>query len=176
MKQYNATAGGYDELYGEEQNSKYDSALKNMQIGGGIVLDVGCGSGLLFEKLAIRAKIVVGIDISRKLLLKANERQRAFKDVFVLQADADHLPFVDNFFDIVFSFTVLQNMPEPSESLKEWKRVTKRTGRVTVALLKKATSLDSLMYLLKGTGFHFVSFLDEEQLKCYVAMLALDSI
>ena len=72
-------------------------------------------------KLPQMQVMVVGVDISRKLLLKAKEQARAFPNVFVLQADADHLPFKDGFFDDVFAFTVLQNMPNPNETLSELK-------------------------------------------------------
>ena len=65
-----------------------------------------------------------------------------------MQADADHLPFKEEFFDVVFAFTVLQNMPKPSETLDELKRVAKVGGRVVVTGLKKAFPLnDSWMFL-----------------------------
>ena len=111
----------YDERYAKEQKAKYMAALENVAVAGEVVLDVGCGSGLFFREVAAQAKMVVGVDISRKLLLKAKHQADAFGNVFVLQADADHLPFKDGFFDVVFAFTVLQNMPKPSATLKELK-------------------------------------------------------
>ena len=81
----------------------------------------------------------MGVDISRELLLKAKE-QASRENVFVLQADADHLPFREWFFEVVFAFTVLQNMPKPPETLVEFKRVAKLGGCVVVTGLKKAFS------------------------------------
>ena len=83
------------------------------------------------EKSHAQSEMVVGVDISRKLLLKAKEQAKSFRNVLVLQADADHLPFQDAFFDIVFAFTVLQNMPKPVRNTKRVKAScqTQRQGR-----------------------------------------------
>jgi len=173
--QYDATAKGYDELHGEEQNAKYQAALKNVNVAGGVVLDVGCGSGLFFKEIADKAKLVVGVDISHNLSLLAKEQTRGFTNVFVVQSDADHLPFVYGVFEGVFAFTVLQNMPQPLVSLVEWKRVAKKSGKVVVTALKKAIPLGTFMDLVEATGFRVVSFEDNEALKCYVSALETSS-
>ena len=113
MQRYDVTAEMYDERYAQEQQRKYKKALENVYVAGKAVLDVGCGSGLFFKEVAAQAGLVVGVDVSRKLLLKAKEQGSAFSNVAVLQADADHLPFKDGLFGAVFAFTVLQNVPKP---------------------------------------------------------------
>jgi ubiquinone/menaquinone biosynthesis C-methylase UbiE len=172
MQRYDLTAEMYDERYAQEQKAKYRIALKNIKIAGGAVLDVGCGSGLLFSSVADQTDIVVGVDISLKLLLRAKEQARAFQNVFILQADADHLPFNEAFFVAIFAFTVLQNMPKPFDTLNELKRVAKLDGRIVVTGLKKAFSLNKFMNVLETTRLKMVSFVDDEDLKCYVAVLA----
>lgn len=173
MQQYDATAKGYDELHGEEQNAKYQVALKSMNVTGGVVLDVGCGSGLFFKEVAHKAKLMVGIDFSRNLLLLAKDQARGLDNIFVVQSDADHLPFVDGLFDGVFAFTVLQNMPQFSGALIEWRRVAKKNGKFVVTALKKAFSLPVFLDLLEDAGFGVVSFVDDEALKCYVSVLEI---
>jgi len=175
MKRYDLTSQMYNQRYAEEQEAKYKAALEGLRSSinaDSAVLDVGCGTGLFFNHVAAQANIVVGVDISRKLLLKAKEQAGALQNVFVLQADADHLPFQDAFFDAVFAFTVLQNMPKPSETLNELKRVAKFGGRVVVTGLKKTFSLNTFMDVLESTGLRIVAFVDNENLKCYVAVLA----
>jgi ubiquinone/menaquinone biosynthesis C-methylase UbiE len=176
MQRYNLTAAMYDERYAEEQKAKYKVALKNVKVTGAVVLDVGCGSGLFFQQIAAAANTVLGVDISHKLLLEAKEQARSFGNVMVLQADADHLPFKDGFFDRVFAFTVLQNMPKPSDTLLEVKKVAKQDGRIVVTALKKAFTLPIFMDLIEGGGFTVVSFVDDEGLKCYVSVLALNML
>jgi len=97
MQRYDVTAEMYDERYAQEQMAKYGKALENVDVAGRVVLDVGCGSGLFFREIAAQADMVVGVDVSGKLLLKAKEQRSAFQNVAVLQADADHLPFRDGF-------------------------------------------------------------------------------
>jgi ubiquinone/menaquinone biosynthesis C-methylase UbiE len=162
----------YEERYAEEQHAKYRAALENVNMCGGVVLDVGCGTGLFFSQVAAQVRMVVGVDISRKLLLKAKDKAKKLSKAFVLQADADHLPFREGFFDAVFAFTVLQNMPQPSETLRELKRVARLGGSVVVTGLKKAFPLDTFMDVLEGTSLRVASFVDIEDLKCYVAVLS----
>jgi len=170
IRRYDLTAKMYDVRYAEEQELKYKTALKRLQaIRNSNVLDVGCGSGLLFKHVAAEAKTVVGVDISGKLLLRAKESARDFRNVHLVQADADHMPFKDNHFSVVFAFTVLQNMPKPLETLNEIKRVAKLEASIVVTGLKKAFSLEAFRKLLQSAGLQLVSLEDADALKCYVA-------
>jgi malonyl-CoA O-methyltransferase len=173
MQCYNVTSNSYDEQYAEEQQRKYLKALENVDVYDKYVLDVGCGSGLFFKEVASKAEVVVGVDISHKLLLKAKKNANFYKNTFALQADADHLPFREGFFDAVFSFTVLQNMPKPGETLSELKQVTKLGGSIVVTGLKKAFPLKKFMDILEGSGLEVAAFVDEDNVNCYVALLTV---
>ena len=171
IQRYDLTAQMYDVRYAEEQEVKYKAALEGLSIArNSMVLDVGCGTGLLFNHVAAEAQTVVGVDNSSKLLLHAKERARDFRNVHLVQADADHLPFEDNHFDNVFAFTVLQNMPKPLETLNELKRNAKFDAPIVVTGLKKAFSLEAFRELLQSAGLQVVSLKDSNALKCYVAV------
>ena len=86
------------------------------------VLDVGCGTGLLMERL--RESYYVGLDVSLGMLSKAKERRAGLADLVL--GDARQLPFRSKSFETCYSFTVLQNVPEPERALKELRRVCKR--------------------------------------------------
>jgi malonyl-CoA O-methyltransferase len=174
MQRYDTTAEMYDARYAEEQEAKYKAALASVNVTGA-VLDVGCGSGLLFSHVAAQAEAVVGVDVSGKLLLKAKERAKNFHNAHLVQADADHLPFRSECFAVVFAFTVLQNMPKPAETLLELKRTAKRNGAIVVSGLKKAFSLEAFGALLMQAGLCVVSFSDDAVLKCYVVVCVQDS-
>jgi ubiquinone/menaquinone biosynthesis C-methylase UbiE len=174
MQRYDITAAMYDARYAEEQEAKYTAALASVNVAGA-VLDVGCGTGLLFSHVAAQAEAVVGVDVSGKLLLQAKERAKACGNVHVVQADADHLPLKAECFTMVFAFTVLQNMPKPAETLRELKRVAKRGGAIMVSGLKKAFRLEVFDALLRQAGLRVVSLEDDAVLKCYVAVNVHDS-
>ncbi len=170
MQRYNLTARMYEMRYAEEQAAKYKAALNNLNINGKRVLDVGCGTGLLFSQITNEAQTVVGVDLSSKLLHQARERARKFSNVHLVQADADHLPFTSNLFNVVFAFTVLQNMPNPSETLSEIKRNAQQAASIVVTGLKKVFSLEAFQKLLQDAGLQVVQIEDAEPLKCYVAV------
>ena len=88
----------------------------------------------------------------------------------MVQADADHLPFRNGSFNVVFAFTVLQNMPKPLETLNEIKRTAKHDAIIAVTGLKKAFPKDAFEELLQNAGLSVVSLKDEDALKCYVAI------
>ena len=171
MHSYDVTAEMYEERYSNEQQRKYKKALEKVNVSDKAVLDVGCGSGLFFREDGPFAFLAIGVDISRKLLCKAKERTRTFPNAFILQADADHLPFKKGCFDDVFAFTVLQNMPNPNKTLIELKYVIKHGGKAVVTGLKKAFTLEKFMNLLDDSGLQVAEFVDDENVNCYIAVL-----
>ena len=170
MRRYDLTAEMYERRYTEEQKAKYKAALKTLNVTGKRVLDVGCGTGLLFSHVAAEAKTVVGVDVSIKLLRQAKKRAQEFRNVHLVQADADHMPFKNNHFNIVFAFTVLQNLPKPLETLREIKLNAQQTASIVVTGLKKVFSLEAFQELLRDAGLQVVSLKDDAPLKCYVAV------
>lgn len=75
-----------------------------------VVLDLGCGSGLYsYELLRGGAKTVVGIDLNRQALSEQVKNNQ--KGLYLICADAEHLPFRDEAFDMVLSVEVLTHIP-----------------------------------------------------------------
>jgi len=57
MQCYNVTAHIYDMRYAEEQTCKIKAALKHAKIEKyDVVLDVGCGTGILFDRVCKNAE------------------------------------------------------------------------------------------------------------------------
>ncbi len=166
-RRYDSTADIYDRRYQEEQEAKYRSALEGVQLDGSI-LDVGCGTGLFFKHVSPKVTHLVGIDISKALLRQAKETAKAFGKIDLVQADADNLPFKDLDFDVIFVFTVLQNMPKPLETLKEIKRTAKSGATVVVTGLKKVFSLPPLRKLVEDAGLRIIFVINDEKLSCNI--------
>ena len=77
---------------------------------GKVVMDLGCGSGLYSHELLRRgAKAVVGIDLNRKALSELIKNR--YEGLHLICADAEHLPFRDETFDMVLSVEVLTHIP-----------------------------------------------------------------
>lgn len=170
MHAYNVTAEIYDGRYSLEQHRKYRKALENVDVSDVNVLDVGCGSGLFFDEVTDKASMVVGVDVSKKLLIKAT--RRVAKNMHVLQADADHLPFKDGAFQAAFSFTVLQNLPKPQRTLQEIRRVTGKGCKIAITGLKKAFPQTAFHDLVERSGMQTEVFYDVDEINCYIAVLS----
>jgi ubiquinone/menaquinone biosynthesis C-methylase UbiE len=172
MRRYDASSRTYDALYGDEQDAKFDRALKGLTVSpGSVILDAGCGSGLLFNRVVSEAKMVVGFDISRSLLLSAKGKAKEHKTVYLVRADVDNMPFSDGVFSLVFAFTVLQNLPKPLETMQAISKVAEHDAVIVVTGLKKYFSSDNFIDLLKRAKFSLVSLIDDDSLKCYIAVL-----
>jgi SAM-dependent methyltransferase len=104
---------------------------------GEVILEVGCGSGVLDRWLArhtARNNRIVGVDVNRYLLREAKSLalQEGLGDIVTFQeGDAEALPFPDNHVDVALSFTVLEE-GNADRMLAELVRVTKPGGRVAV--------------------------------------------
>ena len=63
INHYNNFADSYDRLYGREQKIKIEKALKNLMFKqSDKVLDLGCGSGILFSYLENSVDLLIGLD------------------------------------------------------------------------------------------------------------------
>ena len=131
---YDVPAEGYRELYGEEQLQKYDLIFRNSTIdleNVEIVLDVGCGIGLLREYLRELGfdGFYIGLDILEDRVMEAKKNKDHNSDLIL--ADAHHLPFRDRSFDLIVLITVA-HLLKIEESLKELKRASKRILIITI--------------------------------------------
>ncbi len=95
----------------------------------GDVLEVGLGPGLLMRDLVRGRAFVVGLDLSRGMLGRAQKRLR--RDGLVahlVQADASHLPFRDNSFDGIVMTFVFSAIPDGMAAMRELARVLRPNG------------------------------------------------
>lgn len=172
MQHYNLTAKSYNELYADEQRAKIETALGKVRVAKDIlILDCGCGTGLLFEYVAPKVQTVVGLDISKGVLEKAKKRAKKLGNVHLILADADYMPFRDCIFGGVFAVTLLQNMPDPEKTLTELERVAGANAFLVATGLKRKFSLASFEALLRKLKLNIIEILDgDTALKCYVAV------
>jgi ubiquinone/menaquinone biosynthesis C-methylase UbiE len=104
------------------------------------ILDIGCGTGLILERIKSKVKVKIGIDISRGMLFKAKARR-----LWVFQSDVLSLPFKDNSFDLVYSFKVLAHVEEIKRAIKEMTRIVRPGGYLVLEFYNRL----SLRYLAR---------------------------
>jgi ubiquinone/menaquinone biosynthesis C-methylase UbiE len=110
------------------------------------VLECGCGTGLILERLGEHASRAVGIDLSPGMLALARSR-----GLDVHEGSVTALPFEDASFDVTCSFKVLAHVPDIGRALSEMARVT-RPGGVIIAEFYNPWSLRGLAKRLGPAG------------------------
>ncbi len=101
---------------------------------GGLVLDVGVGTGLELPMFGKSTRLV-GVDLSEPMLRRAHERVRreSLGNVAGLVVmDAMRLAFPDGHFDAVVAPYVLTVVPDPQATLDELARVVKPGGEIVL--------------------------------------------
>ena len=91
------------------------------------LLDVGCGTGYLFELLlAQREAEYHGLDLSPEMLKMAGAKFN--NRVAFVEGAADRLPYADNSFDVVTCIQSFHHYPDPDKAMQEAFRVLKPGG------------------------------------------------
>jgi len=171
MYHYNSLAPVYDAQYGGEQDAKMKAALSSINLKeDSLVLDAGCGTGLLFEHVGRSVKLLVGLDVSSRILREAKKRVKQLPMIAVVRADADFTPFRNDVFDATFAMTLLQNVPDPLVTLREMKRVSKNRAFFVVSGLKKRFSREAFVELLQRARLEVSVIESSGELKGHVAV------
>lgn len=171
MHHYNSSALVYDAQYGGEQDAKMKAALSSTKLKkDSLVLDVGCGTGLLFKHMGRSVKLLVGLDMSSRILKEAKKHAKQLPTIAVVRADADFTPFQDDVFDATFAMTLLQNVPDPLVTLCEMKRVSKDRAFFVISGLKKKFSQEAFVKLLQRARLKVSVIESSGELKGHVAV------
>lgn len=173
MRRYDQSSEVYDIQYREEQEAKIKAALDNRRVtSGSVIIDVGCGTGLLLKHIAAKSRLIVGTDISRGLLSKAKSIAKSHPSTMLVQSDSDNLPFRNETFDTVFAVTLLQNVPSPNATLNEIKRVSKSDAEILVTGLKKSFTEKEFIDILDEAHLQVRSMSTDDSLRDYVCACA----
>ena len=143
---YDEFAQVYDQRRGNNVPGGYHDLLDDLETGyverfgtSKDALEVGCGTGLIMQRVERFARSVQGVDLSPGMLSHAKDR-----GLSVQQASATDLPFADHSFDVVYSFKVLAHVPQIDQALSEMARVT-RPGGVILAEFYNPYSIRGLL-------------------------------
>jgi demethylmenaquinone methyltransferase / 2-methoxy-6-polyprenyl-1,4-benzoquinol methylase len=106
--------------------------------GDGPILDLCTGTGdlaLAYDRVAKGRVPIVGADFCHEMLVRAEAkalRRGAAARIRFLEADAQHLPFPDDSFQITTVAFGLRNISDTDRGIAEMVRVTRPGGRVVI--------------------------------------------
>jgi malonyl-CoA O-methyltransferase len=131
-RSFERAAAGYDRAAAlqREVGQRLLERLDLMRIQPRRVLDLGCGTGQCLPDLMSRYKSaeVVALDVALPMLGQARRHGRWLRRPLCVCADAEHLPFSDACFDLVFSNLMLQWCVDLEVVFRELQRVLRPGG------------------------------------------------
>lgn len=97
------------------------------------ILDVGCASGLMTNKIAqiYPNSKVTGIDIYDTGIKFAKKK---YKHLNFVVCDVHKLPFPNNYFDLIVCYETIEHVIDPFQVFKELQRVAKKDASIIIAM------------------------------------------
>lgn len=93
------------------------------------VLDVACGTGVLFPDYIKRGAVVTGVDISPEMVKIAKKN---FPEIDVICEDVENLDFTENF-DVVMVYNAFPHFPYPERVIEKLSTFLRDSGILSVA-------------------------------------------
>ena len=115
------------------------------------VLEIGVGIGADYLEWLKTGATATGVDLSPASLERARRRcELAGCQPDLRVADAEHLPFADNTFDVVYSYGVMHHSPDTAQCLREAWRVLKPRGQARIMLYHHPSLTAAMLWLRYG--------------------------
>lgn len=116
------------------------------------VIELGCGTGWAsrrMAKIAIEGE-VVGIDLLESMIetakqFTAKDKSHNYENLSFTVADAENIPYPDNYFDYAISITSFSWWQNPNRGLEEIERILKPGGQFYAVDVCKERRVDNLM-------------------------------
>lgn len=133
----------------------------------GTVLDLGCGTGFLTDRLLNLPgnREILALDIALPMLQKARGKFDSLSELKYICADAECLPLAEGSVDRVFSNLVLQWCRDLETVFKEIRRVLKTTGKLAFSTFGPQTLNELKQAWSQVDGYtHVNHFYSEHQI------------
>jgi len=130
------------------------------------ILDLGCGTGILFDilrRIVGPEGTVTGVDFSMQMALTAH-RNFPFSNVSVVDADVSALPFAASAFDMGIAFSSFPHFSDKRRAVSEIHRVLRNGARFFIIHLSSSKELSDLHRRIGGVVKHDV-IPDEAELR-----------
>lgn len=136
-EQFTLQATGFNDFHYHSN----DEALAIFQARGNwtkndVIIDSGCGPGIVSRYMARHVRKVVGVDITTEMLRVAREKAKEDSSIneklSYVEGNMYELPFDDCYFDGSLTRYTFHHLENPKKALQEMIRVTKKGGRIVV--------------------------------------------
>jgi 2-polyprenyl-3-methyl-5-hydroxy-6-metoxy-1,4-benzoquinol methylase len=140
-------------------------ALQQRDQGGGVLVDVGCGTGQLWRHVGEHYTRYVGVDAA------CYEDLPAEVEFHRVDLNADDIPLPDECADVVVSVETIEHLENPRAFMREMVRLAKPGGWIVVTTPNQLSLLSLLTLTLKQ---RFSAFQDVHYPAHLTALLEID--
>lgn len=127
MSQYSDFSNVYDLFMDnvpyDEWADGIEEVLKENGIDDGLILDLGCGTGVLTEMMAKKGYDMIGVDSSEDMLIKAIEKKPDDLDILYLNQDVSDFELYGTVRAVISTCDTLNYVTEDDELLSAFKLV-----------------------------------------------------
>lgn len=126
-------AKDYDERRNKsflEKSKKHMSSIIDKYDQRGTFLEIGLGTGEVFELISSKFDISHGMDISEGMVHRTYSKEKIKRRLFV--GDACNLPIKSESFDFIVCQDVLEHVPYQNKMILEICRILKRNGNAII--------------------------------------------
>jgi len=104
-----------------------------------VIADLGAGEGMISQLMAQRAKKVIAIDNSEKMVEVGSElaRKHGIENLEYRLGDIEEVPIESGTVDLAFLSQALHHAPHPEKALAEAWRILKPGGRIAILDLSR---------------------------------------
>lgn len=95
------------------------------------LLDVGCGTGEILNKISNNKGKYYGLDLSPKMLEIAKSKDNSTNITYVI-GDSEDMQFKSKYFDLIICVESFHHYPNPSNVAKEFNRVLSKGGYLII--------------------------------------------
>lgn len=134
------------------------------------VLDVACGTGVLFPDYLQRGAEVTGIDISPEMVKIA---QSKFPQLEIICGDVETHDFGKKF-DVVMVYNAFPHFPQPAELIAHLASLLKEGGRLTVAHGMSRAALQEHHKRAQGVSLELPH--EDDMAKLFAPHFAVDAV
>ena len=136
------------------------------------ILDLGCGTGKLLNRLAGENHKIkgIGLDFSSEMIQQARNNKKNRPQLIFIQGNAESMPFANNQFDAVFNSISFLHYRYPQRVFAEVSRVLKPQGHYYLADWQ---GLNCRYFPFSPAGIHFYPL---EQRETFGVAVGLDCL
>ena len=150
---FDLLASEWDLMFTTEDLERLSHIVDKLEADHGMnVIDLGCGTGILFDM--IRRKVgpqgsVTGVDFSLRMVLKAH-RNFPFSNVNCIDGDVAALPFRTDYFDLGVAFSAFPYFSNKQQAVDEVHRVLKENSKFYIIHLQSSKELSAIHHRIGG--------------------------